>query len=228
MSQTISPKAIILFSGGLDSTTCFALAKAQGFDCYALSFLYQQKHEIEVERAKIIAKKMGAIEHLVLPLPLDLIKGSSLTDKNLAVPDHQNNGVIPSTYVPMRNTIFLSLAVAWGEVIGGYDIFFGANYVDYSGYPDCRPAYIEAFERMANLGSKAGVEGQQFHIHAPLLQWNKAEIIRQGNQLGINYAETISCYRADSKGHACGTCDSCTYRKKGFLEANIPDPTIYF
>jgi 7-cyano-7-deazaguanine synthase len=220
-------RAIILFSGGLDSTTCVAIAKSQGFTCYALSFEYGQKHHIEVERSKEIATKMGVVEQKTLRLPLDEIGGSSLTDEKLSVPDFQGDGAIPSTYIPARNTIFLSFALAWGEVKNAYDIFIGANYLDYSGYPDCRPEYLQAFERMAMLATKVGVEGHPIKIHAPLLHMHKAEIIREGIRLGVDYSETISCYRADSKGRACGKCDSCTYRKKGFEEAGIPDPTPY-
>lgn len=221
-------KAIILFSGGLDSTTCLAIAKDQRFSCYALTFAYGQKHCIEVARARKMAEKCSVIEHKVLTLPLDDIRGSSLTDSNMIVSDYDGKGGIPNTYVPARNTIFLSFALAWGEVIGAHDIFFGANHLDYSGYPDCRPDYLQAFETTAMLATKAGVEGQRFKIHTPLLYMNKAEIICTGIRLGIDYSQTVSCYRADPEGRACGTCDSCTYRKKGFAEANVPDPTVYF
>lgn len=221
-------KAIILFSGGLDSTTCLALAKSQGYECYTLSLAYGQKHAVEVERAKLIAAKYGVVEHKVLSLPLDEIRGSSLTDENIEVQDYQANGGIPNTYVPARNTIFLSFALAFGEVVGANNIFLGANHVDYSGYPDCRPEYLHAFEKVAKLATKAGVEqGQEFKIHTPLLHMSKADIIREGTRLGIDYSETISCYRADAKGRACGKCDSCIYRKKGFTEAGIADPTHY-
>lgn len=224
----MNKKAIILFSGGLDSTTCLAIAKSQGFSCYTLSFQYGQKHSVEVEHAKQISKKYGAIEHKVLSLPLDQIKGSSLTDIDLPVPDYQETQEIPNTYVPARNTIFLSFAMAWAEVIGANDVFFGANHLDYSGYPDCRPAYLETFEKLARLATKAGVsEGRIFKIHAPLLSMNKADIIREGTRLDVDYGQTISCYRADTKGRACGNCDSCTYRKKGFQEAGVVDPTLY-
>lgn len=224
----MTKNAIILFSGGLDSTTCLAIAKSQGFSCYALSFAYGQRHQVEVDRAKEIAHLYGVIEHKVLTLPLDDIRGSSLTDHTIAVPDYDGKGAISNTYVPARNTIFLSLALAWGEVVGAYDIFFGANYLDYSGYPDCRPDYIQAFEKVAMLATKVGIEGQHIKIHAPLLYLNKADIIRKGIQLGIDYGKTISCYRADDAGRSCGTCDSCTYRKKGFAEANVEDPTRYY
>jgi 7-cyano-7-deazaguanine synthase len=222
-------KAIILFSGGLDSTTCLAIAKSQAYDCYALSFSYGQKHHIEVARAKEIAKKIGVIEHKILVLPLDEIRGSSLIDKDIMVPDYsKKNAGIPSTYVPARNTIFLSFALAWAEVIKAEHIFYGANHIDYSQYPDCRPDYIRAFEKLAALATKVGTEGQQCFIHAPLLEMSKADIIREGMRLGIDYSQPISCYRADEEGRACGTCDSCTYRKKGFIEAKVKDPTPYY
>lgn len=225
----MNKKAIVLFSGGLDSTTCLALAKFQGFDCYTLSFAYGQKHQVEVERAKLLAQKYGVIEHKILTLPLDEIRGSSLTDQALEVQDYQDKKSIPNTYVPARNTIFLSFALAWGEVLGAGDIFLGANHVDYSGYPDCRPEYMHAFEKLAMLATKAGVEqSQHFTIHTPLLQMSKAQIIKEGIKLGIDYGQTISCYRADAQGRACGKCDSCTFRKKGFNEAGVLDPTEYY
>ena len=221
-------KAIILFSGGLDSTTCLAIAKSQGFLCYALSFQYGQKHNAEIEHAKRLAEQAGVAEHKILALPLDEIGGSSLTDKNMDVQDFQERDRIPNTYVPARNTIFLSFALAWGEVIDAKDIFLGANEVDYSGYPDCRPAYLHAFEAMAKLATKAGMEeNQAFNIHTPLLRMGKAQIIQEGIRLGVDYSQTVSCYRADINGRACGNCDSCTYRKKGFMEAKIKDPTKY-
>lgn len=223
----MSKKAIILFSGGLDSTTCLAIAKSQGYECYALSFAYGQKHSVELNCAKDIANKMNVVEHKILTLPLNIFQGSSLTDTNLSVPDFQENKSIPNTYVPARNTIFLSFGLAWSEVINAQDIFIGANDLDYSGYPDCRPEYLQAFERMAMLATKAGIEGAQFKIHAPLLRMNKAAIIKTGLELGVDYSQTISCYRADANGLACGNCDSCTYRKKGFKEAGVPDPTRY-
>lgn len=217
-------KAIILFSGGLDSTTCLAIAKNQGYTAYALSFEYGQKHNIELERAKLIAKQMQVAEHKIVNLNLN---GSSLTDANHAVEDYKASNEIPSTYVPARNTVFLSLALGWAEVIEAFDIFIGANVVDYSGYPDCRPEYLSAFENLANLATKAGVEGNKYHIHAPLLHLTKADIIQEGIQLGVDYGMTLSCYRADQVGRSCGSCDSCTYRKKGFKEAGVPDPTLY-
>ncbi len=220
-------KAVILFSGGLDSTTCLAMAKSKGFACYALSFDYGQKHNIELDHAKKIARKFEVVEHKIIPLALSSLGGSSLTDQNLLVPDYQENESIPTTYVPARNTVFLSIALGWAEVMGAFDIFIGANDVDYSGYPDCRPEYLHAFEKMANLATKAGVEGAHFHIHAPLLRLSKSDIIREGLRLGVDYGMTISCYRANAQGRSCGACDSCIYRKKGFEEAGIPDPTIY-
>jgi 7-cyano-7-deazaguanine synthase len=220
-------KAIVLFSGGLDSTTCLAIAKSQGYECFALSFYYGQRHEIEIQAAKKIADMYGVSEHKILTLPLGEIKGSSLTDKSIAVPDYHESNNVPNTYVPARNTIFLSFALAWAEVIGAYDIFMGANYADYSGYPDCRPDYLEAFEKMAALATMKGAEGQQYKIHAPLLYLTKADIVKTGMGLGVNYGQTISCYRADKDGKACGNCDSCTYRKKGFADAGMEDPTPY-
>lgn len=224
----MNKSAIILFSGGLDSTTCLAIAKSQGFDCYTLSFQYGQKHSVEIEHAKQLAKQYGVKEHKILSLPLDQIGGSSLTDASLTVNDYEGTSSIPNTYVPARNTIFLSFALAWAEVIKAEHLFIGANAVDYSGYPDCRPEYYQAFEQVAKLATKAGVEGQwQFKIHTPLLHLTKAEIIQEGTRLGVDYGKTLSCYRADTEGRACGTCDSCVYRKKGFAEANLADPTLY-
>lgn len=225
----MNKKAIILFSGGLDSTTCLAYAKAQGYACYALSFIYGQKHNVEVDTSIKLAKKYGVIEHKILTLPLNEIRGSSLTDVTLQVKDYQaERKGIPDTYVPARNTIFLSFALAWGEVIGAENIFLGANHLDYSGYPDCRPEYLQAFEKLAELATKVGVEeGRRFKIHTPLLQMTKADIVREGMRLGVDYSQTISCYRADNEGRACGTCDSCVYRKKGFAEAGVVDPTKY-
>lgn len=223
-------KAIVLFSGGLDSTTCLAYAKAQGYECYTLSFQYGQKHQIEVENARKLAKAFGVIEHKSLSLPLHEIRGSSLTDPDMAVKDYQGDVTgIPDTYVPARNTIFLSMALAWGEVLDAANIFIGVNQVDYSGYPDCRREYLEAFEKLASLATRIGVEAEQtFKIHTPLLHMTKAGIIREGHRLGIDYSQTISCYRADAEGRACGTCDSCTYRRKGFADAGVEDPTRYF
>lgn len=227
VGKEMTKKAIILFSGGLDSTTCLAIAKSQGYDCYALSIQYGQKHDVEVECAKAIAKKFSVKAHKILSIPIDQFKGSSLTDSEVAVPDFQESSEVPSTYVPARNTIFLSLALAWAEVVCADDIFIGANEMDYSGYPDCRPKFLHSFEEMAMLGTKRGVEGHRLTIHSPLLRLSKAEIIKLGVGLGVDYGMTISCYRASSDGKSCGKCDSCTYRKKGFLEAEIEDPTDY-
>lgn len=220
-------KAIVLFSGGLDSTTCVAIAKSEGYEVYALSFSYGQRHSVEVSRASELAKKLHVKEHHILNLPISDYKGSALTDPDMEIPDYHGSKEIPATYVPARNTIFLSYALGWAEVTGAQDIYIGANEVDYSGYPDCRPDYLQAFEHLANLATKAGRKGRLFKVRAPLLQLSKSEIIKLGLSLGINYQETISCYRADSLGHACGRCDSCVYRKKGFLEAGVADPTIY-
>lgn len=225
----MNKKAVILFSGGLDSTTCLAIAKQQGFDCYTLSVHYGQKHAVELQQAKKIAADFGVIEHRVIHVDIASFKHSSLTDPALAVDDYQENASgIPLTYVPARNTIFLSLALGLAESIGANDLFIGINAVDFSGYPDCRPAYLDAFVTLANLATRTGLEGTQFQIHAPLLDLNKAEIIKTGVALGVQYEETISCYRANEKGEACGQCDSCVYRKKGFSEANITDVTRYY
>jgi 7-cyano-7-deazaguanine synthase len=220
-------KAVILFSGGLDSTTCLAIAKANGFECYALSFNYGQKHAAELEAAKRITQAMGNITHMILDLPLAQLGGSALTDKNLSVPDFKNHDSIPITYVPARNTIFLSFALGWAEVLKANDIFIGANAIDFSNYPDCRPDYIQAYETLANLATKAGREGNHLNIHSPLLHLTKAEIIQLGVSLGIDYSKTVSCYSATSDGQACGKCDSCTFRIKGFRDAKIADVTYY-
>jgi len=227
-AAVMQKKAVILFSGGLDSTTCVAIAKSQGYICYALSFDYGQKHKSELDAAKRVANLMEVKEHKVISLGLNSLGGSALTDKNIDVVDYSDDNKIPVTYVPARNTVFLSVALGWAEVLGAFDIFIGANDVDYSGYPDCRPEYLQAFERLANLATKAGVEGVKYTIHAPLLKLTKREIIQQGMELGVNYETTLSCYRADTKGRACGKCDSCTYRRKGFIEAGVADPTRYF
>jgi len=219
-------KAVVLLSGGLDSATTLALAKEQGFTCYALSFNYGQRHAAELIAAKNVAQSMKVTEHKIINLDLTQIGGSALTDKNIAVPQAPSEG-IPITYVPARNTIFLSYALAWSEVLGINDIFIGVNAVDYSGYPDCRPEYIAAFENMARLATKSGVEGHPFRIRTPLINLTKAEIIRKGTALDVDYSLTVSCYQADEQGHACGMCDSCRFRKEGFVNAGIPDPTIY-
>lgn len=224
----MSKKAVILFSGGVDSTTCLAIAKSQGFECLTLSFDYGQRHLAELEAAKKIAAYYQ-VAHRVFPLPISQWGGSALTDLNIAVPSYKEDThcSIPSTYVPARNTIFLSVAMAWAEVIGAHDIFLGINAVDYSNYPDCRPAYLEAFQALANLATKKGVKGEKLQLHAPLLHLSKAEIIRLGTALGVDYAQTISCYQTNSQGQACKTCDSCTFRQRGFQEAGVPDPTKY-
>jgi 7-cyano-7-deazaguanine synthase len=218
--------AVVLLSGGLDSATVLAMARQQGFICYALSVDYGQRHHAELAAAQRVARSLGAQELRVVNIDLTGFGGSALTDNNIAVPELPSIG-IPSTYVPARNTIMLSLALAWAEVLKAQDIFVGINAVDYSGYPDCRPAYIEAFERMANLATKAAVEGHPLTIHAPLLQMSKAEIILQGTALGVNYAQTVSCYQADEQGRACRVCDSCRLRSAGFATAGIADPTVY-
>ncbi|MBI5439407.1 MAG: 7-cyano-7-deazaguanine synthase QueC [Nitrosomonadales bacterium] len=218
--------AVVLLSGGLDSATVLAMAHAQGFTCYALSVDYGQRHHAELAAAQHVAKTSGAREHRVACIDLTGFGGSALTDSNIAVPQQPTAG-IPVTYVPARNTIMLSLAMAWAEVLESRDIFIGVNAVDYSGYPDCRPEYIEAFERMANLATRAAVEGHPLTVHAPLLHMSKAEIIRQGNMLGVDYAQTVSCYQADESGRACGVCDSCRLRSAGFISAGVDDPTRY-
>jgi 7-cyano-7-deazaguanine synthase len=219
-------KAVVLLSGGLDSATTLAIAQAQGYACYALSLDYGQRHAAELAAARRIADAAGVVEHKVISLGLDAIGGSALTDAAIGVPDEPTQG-IPVTYVPARNTVFLALALGWAEVLGARDLFLGVNAVDYSGYPDCRPEYIAAFERLARLATKAGVEGGEFHIHAPLIELSKASIIREGTRLGVDYSRTVSCYSADVEGRACGTCDACRLRAAGFREAGIPDPTRY-
>ncbi|NOX08918.1 MAG: 7-cyano-7-deazaguanine synthase QueC [Gammaproteobacteria bacterium] len=219
-------RALILLSGGLDSATVLAMAKEQGYVCYALSLSYGQRHNAELLAAKQIADHLGAKEHKVIALDLGAIGGSALTDMSIAVPDTPAEG-IPVTYVPARNTIFLSLALGWAEVLQCSDLFIGVNAVDYSGYPDCRPEYIEAFQQMANLATKAGVEGEPFTIHAPLINMSKADIIQAGAVLGIDYAQTVSCYAANTEGEACGVCDSCRLRAAGFADAGVEDPTRY-
>ncbi|MEQ1590936.1 MAG: 7-cyano-7-deazaguanine synthase QueC [Thiobacillaceae bacterium] len=222
----VNKRAVILLSGGLDSATVLAIALKAGYVCYALSLDYGQRHNAELAAASRVAKQSGAVEHRIIQLGLGQFGGSALTDAAIAVPESPTSG-IPVTYVPARNTVMLALALAWAEVLGARDIFIGVNAVDYSGYPDCRPAFIEAFERMANLATKAGVEGEHIRIHAPLQYLSKADIIRLGASLGVNYALTVSCYQANSKGCACGVCDACRLRRAGFDTANIPDPTLY-
>jgi 7-cyano-7-deazaguanine synthase len=218
--------AVVLLSGGLDSATVLAMARQQGFACYALSVDYGQRHHAELAAAALVAKTLGAVEHRVINIDLTAFGGSALTDSKIAVPEQMSTG-IPLTYVPARNTIILSLALAWAEVLQAQDIFFGVNAVDYSGYPDCRPEYVESFERMANLATKAAVEGNPLTLHAPLLHLSKAEIIRRGIELGVDYSITVSCYQADEQGRACGVCDSCRLRRTGFELAKTPDTTRY-
>jgi 7-cyano-7-deazaguanine synthase len=219
-------RAVILVSGGLDSTTVLAMAQSQGYDCYTLSFDYGQRHRAELVAAERVSLALGDIEHKVVKLNLDSIGGSALTDTRIDVPEEATEG-IPVTYVPARNTVFLSIALGWAEVLGAQDIFIGVNAVDYSGYPDCRPEYIAAFETMANLATRAGVEGQKLTIHAPLMSMGKGDIINAGIALGVDYALTVSCYQATAEGLACGLCDSCRLRRQGFAEAGIEDPTRY-
>lgn len=219
-------RAVILLSGGLDSVTTLAIAQQQGFECYTLSFDYGQRHNVELKAAVALSKQMGAKQHKVINIDLRSIGGSALTDNAIDVPDHHEEG-IPVTYVPARNTVFLSIALGWAEVLSAEAIFVGVNAVDYSGYPDCRPEFINAFEQLANLATKAGVEGQKLTVHAPLMTMTKAEIIQQGTALGVDYSQTISCYQANDEGQACGHCDSCRFRQEGFQHAGIADPTTY-
>ena len=219
-------KAIVLISGGLDSSVTLAIAKDLGFDCYGLSFDYKQRHISELNAAKNIARAIGVTEHKIINIDLTQIGGSALTDNKIAVPIKPSDG-IPITYVPARNTLFLSYAIAWAEIINACNIFIGVNIVDYSGYPDCRPEYIKAFEKLASLATKAGTEGIKFNIHTPLIKLNKAEIIKKGVSLNTDFSLTVSCYQADKEGRACGVCDSCRFRRDGFTNANVSDPTIY-
>jgi 7-cyano-7-deazaguanine synthase len=223
----MTQKAIVLLSGGLDSATTLAIAHAAGFDCHCLSFDYGQRHRAELHAAANVAHAQRAVEHRVLTLDLAQFGGSALTDKGIDVPVGGVQPGIPVTYVPARNTIMLSLALAWAEVLQARDIFVGINAVDYSGYPDCRPEYLAAFQTMANLATKAGVEGQSLTIHAPLIDLSKASIIRRGTFLGVDFSLTVSCYQANDEGLACGACDSCRLRREGFEAASIPDPTRY-
>lgn len=220
-------KAVILLSGGLDSTTVLAIAKSQGYDCYALSFDYGQKQRSELESSISIAKKSNVIEHRIMKISLSDIGGSALTDQSIDVPKYSESDEIPITYVPARNTIFLSFALAWAEVVDCQTIFIGVNALDYSGYPDCRPEFIEAFENMANLATKQSLEGDRIQIKTPLISMTKAEIIKKGLSLGVDYSETTSCYDANTLGEACGECDACVLRKIGFENANVQDPTRY-
>jgi 7-cyano-7-deazaguanine synthase len=226
-TSTAHPKrAVVLLSGGLDSATVFAMARARDYQCYALSVEYGQRHRAELDAARRVAAALRAHEHRVMRVDLAGIGGSALTDVSVAVPETPQPG-IPTTYVPARNTLFLSLALGWAEVIGANDIFVGVNAVDFSGYPDCRPAFIQQFEKLAQLATKAGLEGGGFKIHAPLIEMSKAEIIRTGLKLGVDLSLTVSCYQADEAGRACGRCDSCRLRAAGFAAANTPDTTRY-
>ena len=219
-------KAVCLLSGGLDSATVLAIALDQGYDCHALSMSYGQRHGAELAAARRVAAALGATEHKTIGIGLDAIGGSALTDHSIAVPETPEEG-IPVTYVPARNTVFLALALGWAEAVGALDIFIGVNAVDYSGYPDCRPEFIAAFESLANLATRAGVEGHLFRVHAPLIRMTKSEIIKTGSRLGLDYGLTVSCYQADEAGLACGVCDSCRFRRQGFVDAGVPDPTRY-
>ena len=227
MNTQLPRRAVVLLSGGLDSATTLAIARSEGFDCYCLSLDYGQRHRVELDAAANVARALQAKEHRIVQLGLDTFGGSALTDTSISVPVDGAQEGIPVTYVPARNTIMLSLALAWAEVLGSRDIYVGVNAVDYSGYPDCRPEYITAFEKMANLATKAGVEGARLTIHAPLINLSQAEIVRQGTDLGIDYGTTVSCYQADSDGRACGVCDSCRLRREGFVAAGQTDPTRY-
>lgn len=221
-----SRRAIVLLSGGLDSTTVLAIARAQGLECRTLAVSYGQRHAVELAAARRVSALLGAVEHREMNVDLAAIGGSALTDPAIAVPETPTTG-IPVTYVPARNTLFLALALGWAEVADAAEIFIGVNAVDYSGYPDCRPEFINAFEQLAGLATRAGVEGSRFHVRAPLLAMSKAEIIRAGITLGVDYGETVSCYQASSRGAACGRCDSCRLRREGFIAAGVPDPTRY-
>ena len=224
--MSLAPKAVVLLSGGLDSATVLAIARDAGYQCHALSVAYGQRHVAELKAAERVAARLGAVGHTHIEVNLDAIGGSALTDHSIAVPEGATPG-IPITYVPARNTLFLSLALGLAEVVGAEAIYIGVNAVDYSGYPDCRPEFIEAFERMANLATRAGVDGAQLRIHAPLQHLSKAQIIRRGIELGVDYAQTVSCYQADSDGRACGLCDACRLRRQGFEQAGVADPTLY-
>jgi len=222
----MNPPAVILLSGGLDSATVLAIARQQGYACHALSVDYGQRHDAELDAARRVAHSLGAIEHRIIQLGLGQFGGSALTDEAIAVPEHPTEG-IPVTYVPARNTVMLSLALAWAEVLNARDIFIGVNAVDYSGYPDCRPEFISAFEHLADLATKAGVEGKHLRVHAPLQHLSKSEIIRRGKDLGVDFSQTVSCYQADAMGRACGRCDACRLRRAGFEHAGLSDPTKY-
>jgi 7-cyano-7-deazaguanine synthase len=219
-------RSIVLLSGGLDSATALAVSRARGDECYTLAFDYGQRHRSELAAARQMSATLGAVEHRQLVLPIGELGGSALTDRRIAVPEHGGAG-IPVTYVPARNTVFLSFALAWSEVLAADKIVIGVNAVDYSGYPDCRPEFVAAFAALARLATKRGVEGETIAIDAPLVRWSKSEIIAHGLALGVDYAQTVSCYRADADGRACGACDSCRLRREGFAAAGVPDPTRY-
>jgi len=233
MQQTDSRPAVLLLSGGLDSATTGAVARAEGYPLYALSFRYGQRHAVELAAAERVARWLGVVQHRTVDIDLRAFGGSALTSDAIAVPKGRDveamggDGIVPATYVPARNTIFLAYAVAWAEVLGARDVFIGANALDYSGYPDCRPEFLQAFELAANLGTRAGTQGTPLRIRAPLVELSKAEIVRRGTALGLDYAITLSCYDPDAEGGACGACDSCQLRAKGFREAGLPDPTRY-
>lgn len=221
------PKSVIILSGGLDSTTCLAYAKSLGEECYAISFDYGQKQVVELNAAKNIAVAFGVVEHQIVKLQLGQLVRSALVSDDIDVPDYEGSSDIPVTYVPARNTVFLSIALGWAEVLDAGKIYIGVSHMDYSGYPDCRPEYIDAFQNLANLATKRGVEGQPIEIETPIIHLNKAETIKLGLSLGIDYGLTVTCYRANAAGEACGTCDSCTFRHKGFIELGVEDPTHY-
>ena len=225
--MTPAKRAVVLLSGGLDSATCLAIAREMGFETYALSIAYGQRHAAELTASLRVAQALGAREHRLARVNLGEFGGSALTDAAIAVPENEENTGIPVTYVPARNTVMLSIALAWAEVLGANDIFVGVNAVDYSGYPDCRPEFIQAFETMANLATKVGVEGARLRIHAPLIKLSKGEIIRRGIELGVDYGLTVTCYQADDAGRACGCCEACRLRAAGFTAAAVPDPTPY-
>jgi len=226
MTITSARRAVILVSGGMDSAVTLALARERGFTCHALSVAYGQRHASELEAAQRVARALGAVEHKTVDIDLRSIGGSALTQDSIAVPEQAGSG-IPATYVPARNTIMLSIALGWAEVLGAIDIFCGVNAVDYSGYPDCRPEFIDAFERLANVATKAAVEGAALRVHAPLMRSSKADIVREGVRLNVDFAATVSCYQADRHGRACRRCDACRLRAQGFADAGVADPTLY-
>ncbi len=228
MFQVSDRKAVVLLSGGLDSATSLAIAVDKGYECYCISFEYGQRHGIEIQFAASLANSLGAVEHRIARIDIGAFGGSALTDSQIEVPDYvQCENQIPVTYVPARNTVFLACALGWAEVLGARDIFIGVNAIDYSGYPDCRPEFITAFQTLANLATRSGVEGDHFNIQVPLIDLKKKEIIRCGMALGVDYAKTVSCYRLDENGYACGRCDSCVIRRQGFQSAGVEDPTQY-